>query len=182
MSRSFYVDSLIVKEPSTLSKVCRSDGSPPSSDHRRSTTSPKTASPPSSHMSALHPVPCYPRHPADPFNFCCPLYIPTPAQLYADRAMKHFVSSSPITTLSTLPLNYSTVVTSADIHMRNIEVKPQTLTSPMKSRNLGLDRSVELPSQPGDRTSPRTPTSLTEHSRIRYGSLGKKWTHCCSNK
>ena len=77
MSRSFYVDSLIVKRstPPVTETVCISH---PSSLH---TPVPLGHRPhPEGHIPpGHHALPCYPRHPSDILNLCCPLCVQTPA-------------------------------------------------------------------------------------------------------
>lgn len=77
MSRSFYVDSLIVKDAPTTA-VSKSDcvpnhslGIPLPVGHRHPTS---TARLPQVSQS----LPCYPRHPQDMLSFCCPLCVHTP--------------------------------------------------------------------------------------------------------
>ena len=74
MSRSFYVDSLIVKDVPTTA-VSKSDcvpnhsvGMPLPLGHRHSTPTPRLS----------QSLPCYPRHPQDMLSFCCPLCVHTP--------------------------------------------------------------------------------------------------------
>ncbi|KAL3878987.1 hypothetical protein ACJMK2_031309 [Sinanodonta woodiana] len=84
MSRSFYVDSLIVKSTPSTTRVDKD-----STEHAAAVTShvgsgvifAKTRVSTPTHISTVHPVPCYPRHPTDMLNFCCPLCIHTPTPL-----------------------------------------------------------------------------------------------------
>ncbi|XP_062608516.1 GS homeobox 1-like [Saccostrea cucullata] len=86
MSRSFFVDSLIVKDtPSTgVSKrgdcaTSQSLGITPTVGHRRPTPTPRL--PPVSHS-----LPCYPRHPQEMISFCCPLCVHTPHPVVPESA------------------------------------------------------------------------------------------------
>ncbi|KAJ8297660.1 hypothetical protein KUTeg_024191 [Tegillarca granosa] len=80
MSRSFYVDSLIVKRssPSSTESMCTKTPVNLSSSvgHHQHNLQPSSL--PTGHQ---HPLPCYPRHSSDVLSLCCPLCIHTPSAL-----------------------------------------------------------------------------------------------------
>lgn len=170
MSRSFYVDSLIVKEPIAISKSV--SAARISTENRISTLSSPIKASPTSNISALHPVPCYPRHHSDFLNLCCPLCIPTAqtAQIYADRAMKQMLPTP--TTTSTLNLS-STISSLPETQSQHSAFHPEGKSqikqqpSTVSSEHLSLGRSEPLTS------NHQSPSSLTEQRRIRYGNIGK---------
>ncbi|KAK3099525.1 hypothetical protein FSP39_005772 [Pinctada imbricata] len=84
MSRSFYVDSLIVKgsPPPVSEGSCLSHPTnihvPASMGHRLQTDG---------HLPPRHhALPCYPRHPSDILNFCCPLCVQTPSPVVPESS------------------------------------------------------------------------------------------------
>ncbi|KAH3839860.1 hypothetical protein DPMN_113298 [Dreissena polymorpha] len=173
MSRSFYVDSLIVKEPTLVSKRCRTTS--PTEDHNHATMSPTRASPPA-HMPTLHPVPCYPRHHRGMVSYCCPLcVVPPPAQLFSDRTMHQLVTTSGLTNLPSLPISYAT--STAEMQLRTLgsfarsNLKHQTRctdTVTLPNRHEHVQTSPKtLGSSPGN-TSP-----LSDQRMVRYGAIGK---------
>ena len=92
MSRSFYVDSLIVKgQDSHTSDKDRIKCVTPSVSPQHASqaislpTTTRVSTP--THLSALHPVPCYPRHPSDMLNMCCPLCVHPSQHIISDTAV-----------------------------------------------------------------------------------------------
>ncbi|XP_052791970.1 homeobox protein Hox-B3a-like [Mya arenaria] len=123
----------------------------------------------------MHPVPCYPRHHHDLMNLCCPLCIPPPAQLFADRAMKQLVSTTPISTIASLasvPLNFTTVMSSAEMQLRNIESAARSHMKQIRCTPTEPEGRMEDSMMSSKTTSLGTPSSVTEQRRIRYGAIG----------
>lgn len=166
MSRSFYVDSLIVKEPSSMSKPCNSVSV--STDSPIATLSPTRASPPSG-LQTLHPVPCYPRHHGDFLNLCCPLCLPTAQtahQIFADRTVKQIIPTPASNSLSFTPASTASPETRIkESVFQSIGGSPFKLSSVCSEKRLaGL----------GDISPPRhTTTATSEQRRIRYGTIGR---------
>lgn len=162
MSRSFYVDSLIVKEPSSLSKPV-SVASISSGVHVTA-LSPTKASTPSS-LPALHPVPCYPRHQNDFLNLCCPLCIPAAqtVQLFADRSVKQILP-----TTTTNPINFTT--TSA----ASVETPLKHRLFHSEARSHSIQSEDKLQPSRQEPSNCRSPSAITDQRRIRYGNIGKE--------
>lgn len=150
MSRSFYVDSLIVKDAPTTA-VSKSDcvpnhslGMPLPVGHRHPTS---TARLPQVSQS----LPCYPRHPQDMLSFCCPLCVHTPHPVVPESVasvpgmVPSFTTSCP----TTRPM------VDYPFHRRQISV----LTTTTKSIKRPKDRV----------TSP----GLQEHRKPKASSAGK---------
>lgn len=164
MSRSFYVDSLIVKEPSIFSKDESRQGSRSSSSPQHastaSTLSPTRISTPTS-LHAFHPVPCYPRHQGDVMSLCCPLCIPTPSQLFHDRSVKQIMPPTSV------PISYSTTpVSSTEFHLRNLQTTKRNAfeSTQIIARDQGTDKHRKSPID--------NEISMIDHRRIRYGGIG----------
>lgn len=105
MSRSFYVDSLIVKKPPVTSPLSVSDSivtSHASSLHLPSGLHAVHRHHPLHH--ADHALPCYPRHPTDILSYCCPLCVHTPTSLI------------PESSAATLPLVKHDIISNAGGH------------------------------------------------------------------
>lgn len=167
MSRSFYVDALIVKEPSIYPKGERIDGNKPSSasplhGSKATSISPTGISTPTS-LHAFHHMTSYQRHHSDVLNLCCPLCIPSPSQLFPERTVAQIMSTT------TLPLSFpSTPVSTSDYHYKSLHS--------VKRDNLDRPPSTDLKSSSQDnrRASPVDHrVNLVEQRRIRYGNLGK---------
>ncbi|OWF48944.1 GS homeobox 1 [Mizuhopecten yessoensis] len=106
MSRSFYVDSLIVKKPTVTSPLSVSESivtSHASNIHMSSGLHAVHRHPSHHplHHQADHALSCYPRHPADILSYCCPLCVHTPTSLIAEGSSaalpltKHDIITSP---------------------------------------------------------------------------------------
>ncbi|XP_076071743.1 uncharacterized protein LOC143043217 [Mytilus galloprovincialis] len=91
MSRSFYVDSLIMKRPVTQSLGSTNPVTIPSALRHAL---------PASHMLPSHPLPCYPRHSTDMLSFCCPLCVHSPAPL-VPQSSASIPSNTPTSFIST---------------------------------------------------------------------------------
>lgn len=164
MSRSFYVDSLIVKEPVLFSKDdghgIRSSASPQIAS-KATTLSPTRISTPTS-LHTFHPVPCYPRHQGDVMSLCCPLCIPPPSQLFQDRSIKHIPQTS-------LPVSYSTSsVSTSEFQLRGLQTVKRS----------GFECShATVPRDQGTDIHRKSPNgnelNLVEQRRLRYGGIGK---------
>jgi hypothetical protein len=77
MSRSFFVDSLIVKDtPATV--VSKTDCAPSHSLGMSMGVGLRQSTPSIRLPAVSHSLPCYPRHPQDMISLCCPLCIHTP--------------------------------------------------------------------------------------------------------
>jgi hypothetical protein len=106
MSRSFYVDSLIMKRPVTQS-LSTANAVTLSNAFRQSI--------PTSHILTPHPLPSYPRHSADMMSLCCPLCIHTPTPLIPEHSAS-IPSSTPTSFIST---------TVNSLHKREFDLQKQ---------------------------------------------------------
>ena len=166
MSRSFYVDSLIVKDSTNVGSdlmmtKCNSSSKSPQHASQAITLQQSRMGTPN-HMPTLHPVPCYPRHHADVMNICCPLCVAPPSQLLPDH-----VSYVPATTLA---VSLSSAITSSAFGLSRLH----NGSRPSQEKVHALPD----PGLPKHDTSPRrspteTERSVIEQRRIRYGSIGK---------
>lgn len=77
MSRSFYVDSLIMKRPIPQTLASTNTVTLPSALRHSLSTS---------HMLPSHPLPCYPRHSSDILSYCCPLCVHTPSPIVPESS------------------------------------------------------------------------------------------------
>ena len=86
MSRSFYVDSLIVKgQPKERLTSVTSTGSPQHASQVISLPTSRVSTP--THISTIHPVPCYPRHAQEMMNMCCPLCVHPSQHIMSDSTV-----------------------------------------------------------------------------------------------
>ncbi|XP_033744181.1 GS homeobox 1-like [Pecten maximus] len=137
MSRSFYVDSLIVKKPAVTSPLSVSESivtSHASNLHMSSGLHAVHRHHPHHplHHQADHALSCYPRHPADILSYCCPLCVHTPTSLIAEGSAtphaKHDIVTSP--SGHTLhPGGYSL----SRYHHQPFQGKQQPPSSPLRS-------------------------------------------------
>nr|AAV85466.1 Gsx homeodomain protein [Euprymna scolopes] len=163
MSRSFLVDSLILKKPKENgSSSPPTDPYHPSHHANRSTTPP--GCPTRMHPSmAAHPLSCYPRHPADMLGFCCPLCIHTPHHSVGHQVL----SGHPARLTSVKPLG-QVVTTSAPSLTSNM----QSGLPSQHQRQLGI-LSSQLPHF--QQTSNNLPAFRNDETRpIRFVNVGSK--------
>ena len=162
MSRSFYVDSLIVKDSphSSIGKDkpgCDIISSPSPQHGSQAISIPKTRIPTPTQVHAIHPLPCYPRHHGDIMNMYCQLCMTSPSTLLPESTGNHTSHISIVPT--TLPLSLSSALPSTNYSVSRLH------TSVMSQRDVSLC--------PTDRLSPSEKvSSITEKQRIRYGSIG----------
>ncbi|XP_045205892.1 GS homeobox 1-like [Mercenaria mercenaria] len=164
MSRSFYVDSLIVKEPTLFAKDDGKRNRPSTSPQhasKASTLSPTRIPTPTS-LPTFHPVPCYPRHHGDVMSLCCPLCIPPPSQLFQERSVKQIMPPTSV------PISYSTTpVSSTEFHLRNLQSSNRNnfeISHPTVARDQGTDIHRKSPIE--------NEISMIDQRRIRYGGIG----------
>jgi len=138
MSRSFYVDSLIVKkspssvttEPTITNLTTHSTTLPSIGTglglHRH-------------HHPALppdHGLSCYPRHPADMLSLCCPICVHAPTSYIPESSIAiPLVKPHDITTSSVSALTAYTAGYGIQRHHEPLHVKHQQPISPVKSPN-----------------------------------------------
>lgn len=163
MSRSFLVDSLILKKP----KENGTNGQSNDHNHHQThhpTHSNRSTSPPGC-PTRLHPsvtaqsLGCYPRHPSDVLGFCCPLCIHTPHHSVSQVLSGH---STGLTSVKPL----GAVVTSTASLAANI---PPGLSAQHRQMDI---LSTPLPHFQQTSTVPTFRNS--EPRPIRYMSLGRK--------
>lgn len=186
MSRSFYVDSLIVKKPGV---PCHS---PPatSSPHLQTMMVPTllARSRPSHHLHPSPGIACYTRHPGDLFGaFCCPLCVHVPTNALAPHGLSaHGLASAQLMTSAHLMTSHpSSSVLSG--HRR--PPSPPTVTSSytppfshhsdvtVKSPSLAQghhpDNSEQASSYPPTPSSGDRKRRHTEPSKFPFVSLSK---------
>ena len=173
MSRSFYVDSLILKkpQPQTPAMALSSSASYQSAllHHRL-------------HPLSGHPLHCLPRSQADMLGGCCPLCVAPPG-IGLPVSTPHSVSMSMMKGLSSVAslnqhhpqliptTSYSSSISSNSSHHRPAISTPLTPTTPTPSHQRPRSLTPSPPPTPYNRAlDPR---------RIRYMNLGTSLTSPC---
>lgn len=156
MSRSFYVDSLIVKRPSPIvsgdnTSLSQADLSPLPISHI--TSAPHHHHHPLPHIPTTTPIPCYPRHPPSMLSLCCPLCIHTPSALMSDGPAAVPGLKQAVSTGSVLP----SIATSLGMIQRR---QLQLQTPPVSVHHSALQSSP-------------TGIQTLDQRRIRYSNVGK---------
>ncbi|KAL5012383.1 hypothetical protein ScPMuIL_010934 [Solemya velum] len=155
MSRSFYVDSLIVKRPSPIvsgdnTSLSQADLSPLPISHI--TSAPHHHHHPLPHIPTTTPIPCYPRHPPSMLSLCCPLCIHTPSALMSDGPAAVPGLKQAVSTGSVLP----SIATSLGMIQRR---QLQLQTPPVSVHHSALQSSP-------------TGIQTLDQRRIRYSNVG----------
>ncbi|KAH9488174.1 GS homeobox 1 [Bulinus truncatus] len=178
MSRSFYVDSLIVKMPTTPNRESPPAGSPPS--HLQPMLTPHTSiltgrsrhvQPSSQHHISPVPTPgiaCYSRHPADLFGaFCCPLCVHMSAPstgLPHHSLTAHGLTSAHIMSTAHVMASHMTPPSSLAAQRLHRPLSPPAMTSPYTTqydRNSAAPLKAHPAEVPGKQTSTHVPAQNT---------------------
>ncbi|XP_069129203.1 GS homeobox 1-like [Argopecten irradians] len=146
MSRSFYVDSLIVKKPAVTSPLSVSESIVTSHASNLHMSSGLHAVHRHHHPhhplhhQADHALSCYPRHPADILSYCCPLCVHTPTSLIPEgSAVPHTKHDTSPGGHSLHPGGYSL----PRYHHQHFQSKHQP-TSPLKSPGQPKTENIKL--------------------------------------
>ncbi|XP_036360681.1 GS homeobox 1-like [Octopus sinensis] len=150
MSRSFLVDSLILKKP----KVNENGGNSPAGNTHPSHQSPSIhgrGSPssicPSRLSSTTQPLTCYPRHPSDVLGFCCPLCIHTPHHSVGQVLAGHTTGLASVKPLGDIVTTSSSLVgtipTTLPSHHRQIDMLSNQLPHFQQTSSLPTYRPTE---------------------------------------
>lgn len=167
MSRSFYVDSLIVKDVPTTA-VSKSDcvpnhsvGMPLPLGHRHSTPTPRLS----------QSLPCYPRHPQDMLSFCCPLCVHTP----------HPVVPESVASVPGMAPSFTTScpTTRAMVEYPFHRGQASVLTTKSAKRPKERVNSSNLHEQKKPKASPVGKNSTIQNQLSYYLLVNFNWKFCC---